>query len=125
MNVLEQSSLGMLPTLVDHLDAVAIRIEKVGGVVARIIVKASAWWTVVGCAGRDRGCVDRVDFVAAPGDAADMDGAPVGVATVQPKVDSPITAESLQIGMTFRSVGTIIINAPTNAERRQRLFVKN
>lgn len=38
----------MLPAFMDDLDAVAIGVEDMRGVVARIVVQQGAGWTVVG-----------------------------------------------------------------------------
>ena len=67
-----------MPAFVDHFDTVAIRIEDIGRVVARIIIKARPRWAVVRRASLARRRVKRIDFLLAVGDEANMDGARIG-----------------------------------------------
>lgn len=119
-----RSRLRMLPALVSHLDAVAMRVEDVGRVVARIIVKAGARWAVACRASVERSGVKRIGFLLAVGDEANMGDPRIGGA--RPEEDPTMTAESLQIRMSFRFLHTVVVDGVTNADRilRPKKFVR-
>ena len=65
----------MLPTFVYEFDAVAIRVQHVGGVVARVVVETDAGFAVVCGSGCDGCGVGGFDLLPAAGYKADMRGA--------------------------------------------------
>ena len=64
--------LGMLPTLVNRLEAIAVRIENVRGIVARIVIQARPRLAVISRASPHRCVVEPIHLVLALGDKADM-----------------------------------------------------
>ena len=64
--------LGVLPTLVDRLEAIAVGIENVRGIVARIVIQARAGLAVISRTSPNRCVVEAVHLRFALGDKADM-----------------------------------------------------
>ena len=62
-----------MPALVDQLDAVAIGVKDIGGVIAWVAVHASAGRAGVRAACRDGCKVEGIDRGFAAGDKADVD----------------------------------------------------
>src|SRR5450631_1649610 len=103
--------LRMLPTFVDHLDAVAFGIEDVGGVVSRVVVKAGPR-LAVGCRpGSHGGRIEGVDLRFIPGHKSDMECPGISLALPQPEEHSTIAAEAFQIGVPFRAFGAIVVDS--------------
>jgi MatE len=63
---------GVLPTLVNRLEAIAVGIENVRGIVARIVIQARPGLAVVSRPSPHRGVVEPIYLVLAVGDKADM-----------------------------------------------------
>src|SRR5271166_1661415 len=94
----------MLPALVHHLDAVAIGVENIGSVVARIVVKARARLAVVCRPRRDGGRIKGIDLRFILGDETDMNGPGIGAALPQPEEYPAVAAEALQIRIEIAGI---------------------
>ncbi len=108
----------MLPALVHHLDAVAIGVENIGSVVARIVVKARARLAVVRGPRRDGGRIKGIDLRLILGDETDMNGPGIGAAMPQPKEYPAVAAEALQIRVALRTVRDVVVDGMADAKRR-------
>jgi hypothetical protein len=113
-----QLGLRMLPALVHHLDAVAIGVENVGSVIARIVVKARARLAVVRGPRRDGGRIKGIDLRLILGDETNMKGPGIGSAMPQPKEYPAVSAEALQIRVALRTVRAVIVDGVADAKRR-------
>src|SRR4029077_11684066 len=76
----DERSAGVLPALVDRLEAVTIRIEDVGRVISRVVIEARARLAVISGARGHCGCVEGVHLGLASGDEADMGRVRIGAA---------------------------------------------
>jgi hypothetical protein len=114
----------MLPTLVDHFDTVAFRIEDVSGVVSWVVVKAGAR-LAIGCGRRSNGGrIEGIDLRLIPGDDTDLDCPRIGVALPQPEEHPAVATEAFQIRVPLRAIRSVVVDSMENAEWRQSLFVK-
>src|ERR1700761_3499565 len=77
--------LRVLPTLVDCLEAIPVRIVNVGCVIAGIIIQARAGLAVINRASLHRRVVEGIDLSLSLGDKADMGRPSVGLALSQPE----------------------------------------
>src|SRR5580698_6998831 len=112
-------SRSVLPVLVDEFETVAVGIEDVGGVVARVVVEADARWSVIGCAGGESCGIGSVDLITAGGNEADVGGATVGSALAKPEEDAAVGAEADQVRMAGRAVAAVVIENVRDAEGRE------
>ena len=101
----------MLPALVDELDAVAVGVEHVSGIIARIVAKPRAWRPVVGRARRHRGGMARIDLGCRVRDEPDMRRPALDHTRPQPEEYAPLAAEAFEVGMTRRPVLALVIDA--------------
>src|SRR5579863_5293117 len=115
---------GVLPVFVDELEAVAVGIENVGGVVARIVVEPDAGRAIVDGSGRDCGGVGGVDLFPARSYKAEVRGAAIRHAFLEPQVEAPVGAEAFEVRMAGRSIPAVVIEAIADAERSQSRLVK-
>ena len=114
----------MLPALVDKLEAVAVGVKHIAGIVARIVVEPRRRLAVAGRAGRYCGGIGRVNLSFRVCHEADMRRPAFDHALPQPEEDAPLAAEALQVRMTRRAILAVIIDAVGDPERRQRLVVE-
>src|SRR6201999_4083194 len=98
------SALPVLPALEDELDAVAVRIEDVGRVVARIVVGAVGRWPVVPGAGREGCPIGSLHLLVRRREEADMHRGAVDAPLAQPEGYPAVLAEALEVGMARRTV---------------------
>ena len=91
----------MLPTLVDRLEAIAVGIENVRGIVARIVIQARAGLAVISRASPHRCVVERIHLGLALGDKADMRSPGVRIALPEPEEYAAVPPETLEVGMSF------------------------
>src|SRR5882724_716594 len=116
--------LGVLPTLVNRLEAVAVGIENVSGIVARIVVQARAGLAVIRRASRHRCVVERIHLGLALGDKADMGSPGVRIALSQPEEDATVSSKALEVGMSFGAILTVVIGGMHDTERLESSLVK-
>jgi hypothetical protein len=64
----------VLPTLEHDLNAVAVGVEDISGVVARVVIKASTRSAVIGSTCPDGSFIECVNLGFAVGDKANMNG---------------------------------------------------
>ena len=107
----------MLPALVHHLDAVAIGIENIGSVIARIVVKARAWLAVVRGPRCDGGRIKGIDLHLILGDEPDMNSPDISAAMPQPKEHPVVAAEALQIRVALWTVRAVIVDGMADPKR--------
>src|SRR5580704_7617416 len=120
----ERVLLSMLPALVNEFDAVAVRVKHICSIVTRVIVESGAGCAIVGGSCRNRGGIGRFHQTPAIGDKADMRGMAIRPTFAQPQVQASVRTESCEIRMAWRTVPAVVIKALIDAERSQRLFVK-
>src|SRR5258708_38187378 len=104
--------------LVHHLDAVAMGVENIGRVVARIVEKARARFGVLRRPRRDGGRIKGIDLRLILGDETDMNGPGIGAAMPQPKEYPAVAAEALQIRVALRTVRDVVVDGMADAKRR-------
>src|ERR1700733_11464703 len=114
----------MLPTLVDRLEAIPVRIENVGCIVAGIIIQARAGLAVINRASVHRRVVERIHLGLSLGDKADMRSLSVRVALSQPEENATVSSKALEVGMTFGAVFTVVVDRMDDTERLQPLLAK-
>ena len=119
-----QLGLGVLPTLENKFEAVAVGVEHVAGIVTRIVIEPSTWFAIVGRARRHRGGIGCIDLGLRLRDEADMRRPAIGHTLPQPENEAPLAAEALEIRMPRRAVLAVKIDAVGDPERRQRLRIK-
>src|SRR5258708_36739588 len=90
----------MLPALVDKLEAVAVGVKHIAGIVARIVVEPRRRLAVAGRAGRYCGGIGRVNLSFRVCHEADMRRPAFDHALPQPDEDAPLAAEPLTVRMT-------------------------
>ena len=88
----------MLPTLVDRLEAVAVGIENVRGIVARIVIQARAWLTVISRASPHRCVVERIHPGLALGDKSDSAALASALPCLSQKKTRPSRPKPLRSG---------------------------
>ena len=96
--------LRVLPTLVDRLEAVAVGIENVRGIVARIVIQARAGLAVISRASPHRCVVERIHLGLALGDKADMCRPGDRIALFQPEENTTVLSKALEVGMSFGAI---------------------
>jgi hypothetical protein len=114
----------VLPTLVDRLEAIAVEIENVRGIVARIVIQARAGLAVVSRASPHRCVVERIHLGLALGDKADMCSPGVRIALSQPEENATVSSKALEVGMSFGAILTIVIDGMHDTERLESRLVK-
>ena len=87
----------MLPTLVYELQAIAIRVEDIGRIVARIVVESNARCTIIRGSGRNGGGMGGIHFTLA-GVGIDL---PVSDSENKTRIDESWISES-QVAATSR-----------------------
>ena len=107
----------MLPAFIDNLDAVAVRVEEISRVVARVVINTRARGAVVGGAGSDGGVVRGVDLSGAIGDETDMRGSAVNRSFPKPEKNAAVDTESFEIGMTWRPILAVVVDAMGDPQR--------
>jgi coenzyme PQQ precursor peptide PqqA len=108
----------VLPALVDELDAVAVWVEHVSGIIARIVVKPRARRADVGRARHHRGGMGRIDLGCRVRDEPEMCRPALDHTRPQPEEYAPLAAEAFEVGMTRRPVLALVIDAIGDPERR-------
>src|ERR1700736_4390434 len=114
----------VLPTLVDRLEAIAVGIENVRGIVARIVIQARAGLAVISRASPHRCVVERIHLGLALGDKADMCSPGVRVALSQPEENATVSSKALEVGMSFGAILTVVIDGMHDTERLESRLVK-
>ena len=114
----------MLPTLVDCLDAIAVGIENVRGIVTRIVVQTRARLAVIRRAGPHRCVVERVHLGLALGDKADVRSPGVRISLPQPEENATVLPKAFKVGMSFGAILTVVINSMHDTERLESRLVK-
>ncbi len=108
----------MLPTLINEFDAVAIRVQHVGSVVARVIVEPGSRCAIVGGSRCDRGCVGRVDLITVIGYEADMYSVTVRNAFTKPEEQATVCAETFEIRVPRWPILAVEIKTLIDTKRR-------
>jgi hypothetical protein len=114
----------MLPTLVDRLEAIPVRIENVGCIIAGIIIQARAGLAVINCASVHRRVVERIHLSLSLGDKADMRGPSVCLALSEPEENATVSSKALEVGMTFGAILTVVVDGMDDTERLESHLVK-
>jgi hypothetical protein len=114
----------MLPAFVDRFETVAIWIEDVRGVIAGIVVEARAGSAIVSRAGGHRSFVERVYLGLALGDKADMSSPRIRIALPEPEENATVSSKALEVGMSFGTVLTVVIDDMRDAERLEGRLVE-
>lgn len=113
----------VLPAFVHEFEAVAVRVEDIGGEVARIVMQVwrggASGCGVVGGTRADRGHIRGADLRLGPCDEADMRPRRSGHSLLDPEEDTAVRAETFQVGMPRRAVLAVVVVARADAERRQ------
>src|SRR5450830_1609048 len=105
----------MLPAFIDYLDAVAIGVEEICSVVARVVIKTRSGCAVVGGAGGDGGVVGGIDLGGVFCNKADVRRSAIHRSFPQPEKDAAVGAKPFQIGMSRRAVFAVVVNAVDNS----------
>lgn len=105
----QQSGFGVLPALVDELEALAVRIEDVGGVVPGTVAQSGTRRSSVGGACSYGGCVGGIDIRLRGGDEADIDRTPLRDALAQPQEHAPFGAKPLEVRVTRWAILAVVI----------------
>src|SRR5579863_8484282 len=100
----------VLPALVHEFEAVAVRVQNIGGVVARVVIESRAGCAVVRGSGSDGGSIGGVDFSLAVRHKTDVSGATVRRTLPEPEEDASIGPKPLQVGMTRRPVFAVVVD---------------
>src|SRR6266404_5939901 len=116
--------LRVLPALVNKFEAIAVGVEDVAGIVARIVVEPGTWFAIVARACRHRGRIGRIDLAPRLRDETDMRRPAIDLALPQPKDEPPFAAEALEIGMPRRAILAVKIDAVGDPKRCQRPRIK-
>jgi hypothetical protein len=116
--------LGVLPTLVDRLEAIAIGIENVRCIVARIVIEACPGLAVISRASSHGGVVEPIYLGLALGDKADMRSPGVRIALSEPEENATISSKALEVGMSLGAILTVVIDRMPDTERSKSRFVK-
>jgi len=114
----------MLPTFVDRLEAIAIGIEHVRGIVPGIVVQTRPGLAVINRASPHRCVVEPVHLGLALGDKADMCRPGVRIALSQPEENATVSSEALEVGMSFGAILTVVIDGMRDTERLESRLVK-
>ncbi len=86
--------LRVLPTLVDSLKAVSIRIKNICGVIPRIIVWTRSWLTVIYCSSFHCSFVKSINLFRAIRNEAHMCCTSIYYSPSEPEKHSPIATET-------------------------------
>ena len=116
--------MAVLPALVDRLETVAVGIEYVRSVITRIVIEARARLTVVSRAGCHRCLVERVHLGLALGNKADMSSPRIRIALSEPEENSTVPSKALEVGMSFGTILTVVIDDMRDAERLEGRLVE-
>ena len=98
---------GVLPALVNKLDAVTVRIRHVGSVVARVIVESGSGSALVRSPRCERRSLSSVDLFS-----------------IRYKAHMCVRTEPFEIRVPWRPILAVIIKALVDAERSQRRFIE-
>src|SRR5579863_2234542 len=112
------------PTLVNEFDTVAIRVEYIGSVVARVIVESGGGCAIVGGSRCDCGSIGGVDQIPVTDSKADMRGAAVHGAFTKPEEQATICTKAFEIAVSRRPILTVEVKTLMDAKGRQCRFVK-
>ena len=116
--------MAVLPALVDRLETIAIRIENVRRIIARIIIHPRHRWAIVGRACCHGCLIERVHLCLALGDKAHMRRPGVRFSPPQPKENTIVPSEALEIGMSFRAILPVVVNGMDDAQRLESRLIK-
>ena len=108
--------MSVLPALINELEAVAIGVDYVGRIVARIVVKSGSGCAVVCATRRDCGSIGSVDPILTVGHKANVRGVAVHYAFLQPEEYATVCTEPFQVGMSWRAILAVIIEALIDAK---------
>ena len=78
--------LWVLPTLIDELETVTIRVKYVGRIVARIVIQPDTGRAIIGSSSRDGGGIGGFNLLPTAGDKTDMHSTAVGRAFPKPQI---------------------------------------
>jgi len=106
----------VLPALVHEFEAIAVRVQDIGGVVARVVIEARAGCAIVRCACSHSGSIGGIDFTLAVRHKTDVRCTAVRQTLLQPKEDTSICPKPFQVRMTRRSVFAVVVDALGNSE---------
>jgi hypothetical protein len=116
--------LRVLPTLINEFKAVAIGVQYIGSVVARIIVESCRGRTVVGGSCCDGGSVRCVDLIPVVGNKANMCLTAVRYTFTNPEEQATVCTEAFEIWVSRRPKLTVEIKTLIDTKRRQCRFIK-
>jgi hypothetical protein len=117
-------SLRMLPAFVYRFEAVAVRIENVRCVIARIVVDARTRLPVVRRPCRDCGGIERIHLGLACGNEPDVRRPCIRATRPEPEENATFAPEALEIRMPVGTILAVVVDDMRNAEGRERRLVK-
>ena len=114
----------VLPTFVNELEAVAVRIADLCRVISRVVVKLRTGIVPVRRPGGERRGMGGPNVPLADCNESDMDGTGRGSSLPQPEENAAVRAEALQVRMSRWTLRSIIVVAHSDAENRQHCFIE-
>src|SRR5258706_14229162 len=96
-----QSSLWMLPALVNRLEAIPVGIQDIGRIVTRVVVKPCSRLSVVAGARRHGCLVERLDLRLTAGHESNMNCSRFRFPLAQPERHTVVASETFKVRMAF------------------------